>query len=176
MAGKSYLGWLESEFGNQIDSLGLNDRQKIYLKGRWLDQVIWMEKKANRARNWHYALKVIVIIAGVLLPVLVTTTFSDVLAEIIKITTIALGLIVAGLNAIEAFFNYGDRWRHYRSTVELLKAEWWQYYSGSGRYAGKTFAKNYADFTDRIEDLIRLDVRTYINSLVKEKQDESKNT
>ena len=35
--------------------------------------------------------------------------------------------------AVEGFFHYGDRWRHYRRTVELLKSHGWQLFELAGR-------------------------------------------
>ena len=36
--------------------------------------------------------------------------------------------------AVEGFFRYGERWRHYRRTAELLKTEGWQFLQLTGHY------------------------------------------
>jgi hypothetical protein len=38
---------------------------------------------------------------------------------------VALGVIVAATSAVEQFLNTGERWRHYRATVERLKSQAW---------------------------------------------------
>ncbi len=170
MAKEKYAKRIREEFNTQIDSLSLDDRQKTYLRLRWLDQILWMENKAERAQRSYYGLKVTVILAGVILPVLVTSNPGGTLAQAVKLVAIILGLVVAGLTAIEDFFNYGERWRHYRSIVEMLKAEWWRYYNQTGRYEKKTHANNFLAFSNFVEEAIRLDVKTYIKEVVKEEK------
>jgi len=168
VAKEKYTQRIKAEFIDQIDSLTLGEKQKTYLKSRWLDQLIWMENKAERAQRSYYNLKVTVIIAGVILPVLVTSNLGGSLAIAVKTIAVVLGLLVAGLTAVEDFFNYGERWRHYRSIAEMLKAEWWRYYNQNGRYEKKTHANNFLNFSNYVEDALRLDVKTYIKEVVKE--------
>ena len=61
-----------------------------------------------------------------------------------RIATWVVGLVVAISAAIE-FFHYGDRWRTYRRTAELLKTEGWLFLQLSGRYSanGSTHAAAY---------------------------------
>ncbi len=168
MPKNAYLRQLKDGFDHQIQALDLSEQQKTYLKYRWLDQVLWMENRASQTRNSYYFLKVIVILAGVILPVLVTTNPGGNLANVVRTIAVILGLVIAGLTAVEDFFNYGERWRHYRSIVEMLKAEWWRFYNRNGRYAGKTHDQNFITFANEVEDLIRLDIKTYISNVVKE--------
>jgi hypothetical protein len=53
----SYSEFLKEDFSNLFETLELNDRQNHYLKSRWLEQVIWMEGQANRARERYYQLR-----------------------------------------------------------------------------------------------------------------------
>ena len=48
--------------------------------------------------------------------------------------TFAVSLVVALSAAVEGFFRFGDRWRHYRSLVEELKSEGWSFHELSGPY------------------------------------------
>jgi hypothetical protein len=77
--------------------------------------------------------------------------------------------------AVEEFFHFGERWRHYRRSVELLKIEGWQFFQLSGPY--KSHAKH-ADalkvFAERVEDTIKHEVDVYITEVVKEKEGEKK--
>ena len=79
----SYENQLKDNLSGLIESLDLSDFQKQSLRSRWLDQVLWMEKRASTARNWYYTLRLITIIGGVLIPALVSITFTGTGAVII---------------------------------------------------------------------------------------------
>lgn len=49
-------------------------------------------------------------------------------------STFGLSQIVAISAAIEEFFHYGERWRHYRRTVESMKTQGWQFSQLTGPY------------------------------------------
>ena len=68
----SYSQLLKQEFINLFETLELNDRQKHYLKSRWLDQILWMEGRANDARQRYYQLRLTTIIGGVIVPILIS--------------------------------------------------------------------------------------------------------
>ena len=73
--------------------------------------------------------------------------------------------------AIEGFFRYGERWRHYRSIVERLKIEGWQFFQLSGQYRRQgTHAAAYPAFAARIEDILQSDVQQYITQIVRERE------
>lgn len=75
--------------------------------------------------------------------------------------------------AVEEFFHYGERWRHYRKSEELLKNEGWQFFQLSGPYRRfETHPDAYREFVARVEEINRLDVQTYVTEVVREKQDE----
>ena len=63
-------------------------------------------RRANHAWVWHYDLSAAIILARVILAVLVTTAFGGTLGTVVKTVAIVLGLVVAGLTAIQDFFNY----------------------------------------------------------------------
>jgi hypothetical protein len=48
--------FLQRDFSHLVETLELNDRQKHYLKSRWLKQILWMEGRANRVRDRYYKL------------------------------------------------------------------------------------------------------------------------
>jgi hypothetical protein len=73
----SYYDWLKEEMGSLIDSLDLPDMSRKFLRSRWLDQVLWMEKKSASAQKWYYLLRLIAIIGGVTIPALVSLNISD---------------------------------------------------------------------------------------------------
>jgi hypothetical protein len=171
-AADTYESWLEQELGDLIDELDLGERQKRYLRSRWLDQIVWLEKKAGQSQRLHYMLRVVAIVGGVVVPALVSLNVREGdVASAIAWTTFAVSLVVAIAVAVEGFFRYGERWRHYRRTVELLKSQGWQFYELAGGYAGfRTHASAFRSFANTVETLIAEDVDTYVTRVVREGQ------
>jgi hypothetical protein len=174
----AYREFLKQDLGGLIDALALTDLQKHFLRSRWLDQVLWMEGRADSARTWYYVLRLTAIILGVVIPVLVGLNVEAALGVILRYGIVILGLLVAISGALEEFFRYGERWRHYRQTVEWLKIEGWRFFQLSDPYRRyKTHAEAYPILADRIEDLIRQDVNVYVSEIVRskgEKEEEDK--
>lgn len=174
MAGKNaYRQWLKEDLEGLISSLDLPDLQKHFLRSRWMDQVLWMEGRADSARNWYYRLRLTTIIGGVIIPALVSLRFDGRADDVLGWITFAVSLLVAISAAVEEFFHYGERWRHYRRSVELLKNEGWQFFQLSGPYRRfKSHPEAYRAFASRVEDINRLDVEAYVTEVVREKQEE----
>lgn len=167
-----YREQLKAEFETLFNSLGLQENQKQYLRARWMDQVLWMEGRASKARDWYYRLRLTTIIGGVIIPILVSLNLPENqrnLTNAIRYVTIGLGGIVAISSAVEEFFHYGERWRHYRRSVESLKAQGWQFSQLTGSYSNfTTHADAFAAFTLQIEDVIQRDVEIYATQVVNE--------
>lgn len=170
-AKESYCDWLKKDLGSLIDTLDLNELQKKFLRSRWLDQVLWMEGKADKDQKHYYALRLISIIGGVITPSLVSLNLSgENIAIALRLITFFLSLIVAISIAIEEFFHYGDRWRHYRHTVERLKVEGWQFFQLCGPYKEFTnHADAYKTFSARVEEVQQHETEIFISEVVKEK-------
>ena len=83
-----------------------------------------------------------------------------------------MSLVVAVSAAIEGFFQFGQRWRNYRSTAERLKTEGWLFLQLAGPYATATgsHAEVYPTFANRVEELIQKDVDVYITEVTAEKK------
>jgi hypothetical protein len=168
----SYNQWLQQELGAVIDETDLSALQKRCLRSRWLDAVMWMEGKCQQSQRRYYALRLVIIIGGVIIPTLVSLNLGGTAAEYVRWATFALSLMVAISAAVEGFFRYGERWRHYRPIVERLKMEGWQFFQLSGPYAqAGTHRAAYPEFAARVEAIIQSDVETYITEIVREKQE-----
>ncbi|MBW4502202.1 MAG: DUF4231 domain-containing protein [Scytonema hyalinum WJT4-NPBG1] len=160
-----------------IETLELSDLQKQFLRSRWLEQISWMGGRARDARNWYYRLRLTAIIGGIIVPILVSLNTSDNknFASYVRWGTVGLGAVVAISSAVEEFFHYGDRWRHYRHTTESLKTQGWQFSQLSGLYSGyKSHQEAFSNFAAQIEDILQRDVDVYVTEVVykKEKQKE----
>ena len=137
-----------------------------------------MSAKANQARDKYYFWKTLTIVFGAIVPGLIGFNFGDEFAKTVKIAALILSIIVAISAALEEFFKYGERWRHYRTTSELLKSEGWSFISLTEHYQRyTTHSKAFDDFANHVENILRLDVRTYISSIAgaeKQKKEEKK--
>ena len=169
---KTDLASLRSELERIIEKLHLSDLQKEFLRLRWLDQVLWMEERANKAKVLYYILRLTTIVGGVIIPALVS--FSLPFWDAITWVVFVLSLLVAISAALEGFLRYGEQWRHYRLKVELLKNEGWLFVQLSGRHYRNcpNHAKAYRRFAQRIERWNRLEVDEYLTDVVQDKGDE----
>ena len=173
-SGDSYHDWLKQDLSSLIDALEITDLQKHFLRSRWLDQVLWMEKKSKSAQKQYYLLRLTAIIGGVIVPALLSLSFTNtVTLSYVHGITFVLSLVVAISVAVEEFFHYGERWRHYRSNVELLKIEGWQFFQLSGRYKNLSHVNVYPVFAENVENILQKEVDVYITDVVKETKGKS---
>lgn len=164
---------LKQEMTQIIDDLDLAELQKRFMKSRWLDQVLWLEKRATSSRDRFHRLRMATIVGGVIIPALVSLNISGKAGETLRWTTFGVSQLVAISAAMEEFFRYGDRWHQYRNTAEGLKIEGWQFFQLSGPYRNsQTHSLAYTAFATRVEHIIRKDVSVYIAEIL-EKRDKS---
>lgn len=173
---KNYRQQLKQELEHLIDQTALEDLQKQFMKARWLDQVLWLEGRADKCRNRYYKLRMLTIIGGVIVPALVAARNDDPrIQNLITWSTWGLSQAVAISVAVDQFFNYGERYRLYRNTAETMKIEGWQFFQLSGPYrSGKSHTEVYADFAQRVEIIIQRDVEGYFSVVIPQK-DKSEN-
>jgi hypothetical protein len=172
----SYQDYLKKDFNQLFDSLNLGEVQNHFLRSRWLDQLLWMEGKANQARDRYYFLRLTTIMGGVILPALISFNTGNAKAkEVIFWSTFGISQVVAMSAAIEEFFHYGERWRHYRRTSESLKTQAWQFSQLTGVYRNYTnHDEAFNVFAGQIEDIIQRDVEVYSTQIVQDQKDEGK--
>jgi hypothetical protein len=173
---KNYREKLKQELEYLIDQTGLEDLQKQFMKARWLDQLLWLEGRADQCRNSYYRLRMLTIIGGVIVPALVVANSEEIIIQrIINWSTWGLSQAVAISAAVEEFFHYGERYRLYRNTAETMKIEGWNFFQLSGPYrSGKNHTEVYADFAQRVEIIIQRDVEGYFSVVIPQK-DKSEN-
>ncbi|NCR14124.1 MAG: DUF4231 domain-containing protein [Microcystis aeruginosa LL13-03] len=169
---KLYHEQFQKEICALIEQIDLPDLQKQFMKARWLDQLLWLEDRTQTNRNQYYFLRLLTIIGGVIVPALVSLNIN---ANDVKVVVgwLAFGLsqVVAISAAVEEFFHYGERYRHYRNTAEAMKIEGWQFLQLSGSYRhAQNHAEVYPDFAQRVENIIQRDVEGYFSKVVQEKE------
>jgi hypothetical protein len=171
----AYLASLKNELERIIEMLDLKPLQKEFLRLRRLDQVLWMEERANNTKILYYILRLTTIVGGVIIPALVSIRVPiRVPSEgTITLVVFVVSLLVAISAALEGFLRYGEQWRHYRLKVELLKEEGWLFLQLSGRYHRFKIHENaYATFARRVEEWNRLEVGEYITEVARDKTEE----
>jgi hypothetical protein len=169
---KGYEGWLKADFNGLIGELRLSELRRRFLQSRWLDQLLWVEGRASHNRNRYYFWRLLTILGGVTVPALVTLNLNGSVRAPLSWATFAVSLLVAISAAVEGFFRYGERWRHYRRTAELLKTEGWQFFQLTGHYRRHpTHASAYPLFASRVEDVLQQDIDAYITTVAAEPAD-----
>jgi hypothetical protein len=163
-----------------ISKLDMTPDKREWMKDRWLAQVRWFDRKAVHANRWHSVLRVVAIGGGVLIPGLVSanaarTTTGD--WDAFKVLTFSVSLLVAAAVGLDEFFHFGERWRHFRRTAELLKMEGWLFIEGAGRYRNHQHRADFHErffplFATKVEELVKRDVEVYLTRIVQEKQDD----
>ena len=169
---KNYSEQIKQEMHSLIEQIELSNLQRQFMKSRWLSQMLWLESRAQQNRNRYYLLRLFTIIGGVIVPALVSLNINGSNVQAI-IGWIAFGLsqIVAISAAVEEFFHYGERYRHYRNTAELMKIEGWQFFQLSGPYRNtQSHTEIYPDFAQRVESIMQRDVEGYLSEVIEDKE------
>ncbi len=164
-------GQLRAEMDRLIASLDLPDLNKEFMRARWLELVVWMDGKAQDSVWWYRRLRLTTIIGGVIVPAMVSLNVGGDMQSLVQMLTFVVSLVVALSAAVEEFFRYGERWRHYRRMTESLKSEGWQFLQLSGSYANQSHMQAYPAFATRVEEMSREEVETYVTQVFKDKKD-----
>jgi Protein of unknown function (DUF4231) len=161
---------LERDLGKVVDSIDLSDRQEQFLRSRRLDQVLWMERAAGRARRRYYTPRLVTVLGAVVIPALLLLNLTGNAETAVDWTTFAISLLVAASAAIDGFFRFGTRWRHYRGTVERLKFEGWSFAELSSHYhrSNAAHAHVFPDFVSRVEQTLGQEVEDYVEGVAGE--------
>jgi hypothetical protein len=169
---RSETAKLQRDLAKLIDSIDLPDYQLQFLRSRWLDQVLWLERAAGHARRRYYTLRLITVLGAVVIPALLSLDLTGDTETAVKWITFAISLLVAASAAVEGFFHFGARWRHYRGTVERLKSEGWSFAELSGPYRRRdgTHRDVFSDFVARVEQTLGQEVEEYVEGVVGEAQ------
>ncbi|MDJ0633634.1 MAG: DUF4231 domain-containing protein [Xenococcaceae cyanobacterium MO_188.B29] len=169
---KSYRDQFKEEICSLIEQIELSDLQQQFMKSRWLSQVLWLESRSQQNRNRYYCLRLITIIGGVIVPALVSLNINtDNVQATIGWIAFGLSQAVAISAAVEEFFRYGERYRHYRNTAEAMKIEGWQFFQLSGPYRNsQSHTEVYSDFAQRVESIMQRDVEGYLSEVVKDNE------
>ena len=138
--------------GHVVDLLveELGPGQIEFMKARWLHQIQYWDQRSRGARWKYFALRGVVVLGGVSIPVLAAAQASLVIAGIISAA-------VAAAAAWEGVANYGQIWLEKRRAAELLKVEGWLFLQRADKYAGLTYQVAFATFATEVERQIAIE-------------------
>ncbi len=167
MAKESYKQFLKRNLSGMIDRLDLDEFRKDALKSRWLDQLLWLESSAAKAKTRFYTLRLITIVGGVITPALVSLNHGQLkIREVFTWTAFGMAQAVAISAAVEELFGFNIRYRTFRNTAEGLKVEGWQYFQLTGHYNRyRSHSGAYVEFAGRVEGLIQQDIDGYLTQV-----------
>jgi GH24 family phage-related lysozyme (muramidase) len=167
MAKESYQEFLKRTLSGMIDRLDLDEFRKDALKSRWLEQLLWLESRAAKAKRLYYTLRLITIVGGVITPTLVSLNQPQLkLREAFAWTAFGMAQAVAISAAVEELFGFGVRYRTFRNTAEGMKVEGWQYFQLTGQYSYyRSHFVAYTEFAGRVEALIKQDIEGYLSQV-----------
>lgn len=167
MAKESYKQFLKRTLSGMIDRLDLDEFRKDAMKSRWLDQLLWLEGNASKAKKRYYALRLITIVGGVITPALVSLNHGQLkVREVFTWTAFGMAQAVAISAAVEELFGFNIRYRTFRNTAEGMKVEGWQYFQLTGHYRYyHSHSAAYIDFAGRVEGLIQQDIEGYFTQV-----------
>ena len=120
-----------------------------YLKERLDPQIKWYDKKAKKAKFFHYSFRIIEIILAACIPFL--TPYFNTLSHI-PLTISLIGCILTLIYSIHNFLNFQENWIEYRKNAELLKHERYMFLANSGIYNNSE--EIFKIFVERIETII----------------------
>jgi uncharacterized protein DUF4231 len=168
----AHIAEMRATFERLVAHTDLDDRQRDFFTSRWLEQVVWMEGRAAKAQRLYYRLRLVTVVGAVTVPTLLSlTVYGGSFEDVTKVVALCVSLLVAICAAVEGFFQFGQRWRSYRGTLERLKTEGWLFLEQAGPYAASTSHREmFAAFAGRVEELIRTDVDVYLTEVAVEKQ------
>jgi hypothetical protein len=113
-----------------IDAGGAGETRQEFFQW-YIHRLTRFERFSRQNLHRYQWLRIPALVASAILPALIAAD----LGERGRLIGIVLSVFVAAATGIEEFLGAGRRWRHFRGTVEPLKAEGWMYVGLAGRYA-----------------------------------------
>lgn len=104
------------------------NKEQKYLMERWQDQRDYYAKKARINKIWHQWLLSVSAVGAVVVPVLLN------IAVIPSIIPTLISICVSIAIAVDSIYHFGDNWRVFRHTAEVLQQERTYYENGIKAY------------------------------------------
>jgi hypothetical protein len=137
------------------------DNADKYVRER-LDQYSgWYDGKSVAMKRIYLRFRAVTGVGGVLIPVAVnieSLPYKDAIVTVV-------GIIVAVLITLEGVFHWGDQWKNFRSTEQLLGREKVFFYTRRGPYRGLSEEDAFGLLIERCEEAIAVENTATLNVL-----------
>ncbi len=146
-----------------IEDLDLHEYQKKYLLERFID-IMYDDFDIIAIKNKlaFQFFRFIALVAGVLVPVVANLDDNIIILGCNKTLLITiLGLLTSISFGFLQIFQNEKVWLHHRETFEILRTEGYKFLNLAGDYCNKTHQDAYPEFVNKLEDLIKKDIRKY---------------
>lgn len=140
----------------------LEDRRRILLECRWLQQLRYFDREARVQHALYLATRGVATVIGVVVPTIVASR-ATIMGAPWETTVVVLTLAIALLLGIETFQQFGEQWRHFRRIAEWLRIEGWSFIE----LGGPTYARHrshdaaWPDFVTASEALYFKDIEEF---------------
>lgn len=146
----------------KIDAGGDGDSRQDFF--RWyIHRLTKFERFSRKNLTIYRRLRVPALIASAIVPAVIAADAGPPG----RLIGIVLSVFVAAATGVEEFLSAGRRWRHYRATVEPLKAEGWLYVALAGPYACyPDHDRAFPDFAARVGSALVQETEDYISRAI----------
>jgi len=142
----------------------LNDFQAEYLKSRLVNQIVYMDGKANKCKKQYLKSQMISIIGGVVVTALVgLSTFVTPekdgidMRKFFGITAFVMSQVVTVTSAVEQLHKNNELWLFYRRSNEYMKSQLWHFLELTGPYENINRAIAFRILVKQSEEIIPRD-------------------
>ncbi|HPX76986.1 MAG TPA: DUF4231 domain-containing protein [Bacteroidales bacterium] len=151
-----------------IEKLDLFEYQKEYLLGRFVD-IMYDDFDITAIKNklaFHF-FRFTALVAGILVPIVTNLNDNIILSFNKTLVLTILGLLSSISFGFLQIFQNEKVWLHHREIFEVIRTEGYMFLNLAGEYSNKTHKESYPEFVCKVEDLIKSDIRKYIQIIDK---------
>ncbi len=124
---KVYNRETEDKMIQTTRGLGLDKEQEHVMISRWIDQITWVNNRANRERDANELIRWWQIILSASIPLI--GLLPEMAAENKTLLASLAGALVTVLTAMQQFRRPEERWQHYRTLAENMQTKFWDFIS-----------------------------------------------
>ena len=127
-----------------------------------VDQYIgWYDKKSGALKRTYLRYRAAAVVGGALIPVITNIEALPYKDYIVSL----LGLAVVILVSLDSVFHWGDQWKNYRSTEQVLGREKVLFRTGVGPYLKLNEEEAFRKLVERCEEAIAVENTATLNVL-----------
>jgi len=153
---------MDSSFNRPSEKAVISPEE--YIKNRIVPDVHWYQRRSVRYKNLYYFLKVVVIIGGVVVTWLSTSSLPS--KDFILGVS---GLVIAISSGIDALFQFKESWKVYAAIYLNMDKAIVSFQTKSGDYKSMQSEEAFTLLVSTVENLKNQSTQDLINILTKEK-------